>query len=176
MLGLKLTYTHMPPAGTIVTHEPGGRWLIVDREAMPDDEKIYYGLYTMYIREADYMGEVVDYVIGHRAPQSEVEHFIIRRKWTPYGFAKVYGETPTLRAETIPMARQIEALQDWGKHRKPRPRSANSARRKALREIRQAHRHNITVVDALWKQRIKRRDTSDSAVPRGVSEGEERDE
>lgn len=154
---MKLTYPSMPRAGTIIGRDGAkdlrSRFLMVLRES--DGSKLL-GPYTVDIVTAD-SDLVYQLAQGGEPPRSIVEHYIVRRRWTPYGFARIWGSTPSLRPETIAINQQIAALKTA-----PRPMSPAKARRKALERIRQDYRNRINGASEAWK-RSKQHDTTDNA-------------
>lgn len=107
--------------------------------------------YTVDICTAD-PETVATLAQGGTNPRSIMEYYILRRKWTPYGFARVWGSTPALWSDTIPLQKQIAALKTGYR---PRPMSPAKAHRKAMREIREEYYQRITTAARLWKQRGK---------------------
>lgn len=163
---MRLTYQHMPYAGTIIGRDPSqelkGRFLMIQRPTLarpwnnirPLGSFLYY---TMDITHAE-PEWVYTLATGGIEPRSIMEYYILRRKWTPYGFAKVWGHTTPLRTETIPIAKQVDAL------RMPRePRSAAKARRRAVEKIRQEYHNRVIGASNAWKQRSRQNDTPGNA-------------
>lgn len=97
---MHLKYPNYVEPGTVVMHDQSKadvteKFIAVD-QAYPGtyrgDRPI--NLFTVDLRTADYI-EIYELAQGGQEPRSIVEFYIIRRKWTPYGYAKVWGNTPT---------------------------------------------------------------------------------
>lgn len=145
---MRLTYPTMPAAGTIVSIELDGkkRFIQVWRESYDSE---FLGPFKMECRFMERI-DIVDRAIGSalgkgEPPRSLLEHTIIRRTWTPYGYAKVFGFAAPCRP---PVVRQL----------RPRPMTSAQARKKALKEIRktfEAQRYRWHSANKLFKQRGK---------------------
>ena len=84
---MKLNYRHMPEVGTVVYHKPDAPNVM--------DRFYAIGIDGHTLRLADAREEVYVLAQPHAfAPRSVIEHYILRRVWTPYGYAKVWGHTP----------------------------------------------------------------------------------
>ena len=82
---MKLNYPTQPEPGTIIDHiktetDVKQRFRAIELDGT--------------VRTAHYLKEVYPLAMGGYEPRSIVEHYIVRRKWTPYGYAKVWGYTP----------------------------------------------------------------------------------
>lgn len=146
---MRLTYPHPPEVGTIVAHMPHTtpdvrrRFLAIDETGM---------LYT-----ADGLTEV------HRQsqpgnthpPRSVVEHYIVRRTRTPYGYAKVWGQTPPCHQWYVPTTENVTELHDierwkaeaaaqrcadWWRERHPDPTENRPTGRQYLKKIQQLYK------------------------------------
>lgn len=146
---MRLTYPHLPRAGTIVSHD-SGKWYVVFRESA---NSTLLGPFTVDIVEEDGLGAVADFALAPQNPRSVTEHHIVRRKWTVYGFAKVWGST-ALEQPVLPPTLPSSP-------HKPRPLSAAKAHRKALTQVREAYTNRILGASKSWKQRNRARSIMD---------------
>jgi hypothetical protein len=94
----RLRYPHPPEAGTIVVHRPDAspdvryRFLKIDEEGFLHLADGYVDVYPQ-----SQMGNT-------HSPRSIVEHYILRRTHTPYGYAKVWGYTLPCTEFYIPLS------------------------------------------------------------------------
>lgn len=92
---MRLTYPSLVEPGTVVMHDKDAtdvtqKFIMVDTPRTP---AVWTSMYTVDLRRADRM-EIYQLSQGGQEPRSIVEFYILRRKWTPYGYAKVWGSTP----------------------------------------------------------------------------------
>ena len=86
---MKLNYPHPPEVGTIVYY----------KQDEPDSMERFYAIAAAghTLRVADARDEIYVLAQSHtHAPRSVMEHYILRRVWTAYGYAKVWGQTPPI--------------------------------------------------------------------------------
>lgn len=94
---MRLRYSSLVLKGTVVMHDQAAT-AVTQKFIMVDDVTYVpgYAYGTPYfvcsLKRADYM-DIYELSQGLREPQSIVEFFMLRRKWTPYGYAKVWGRT-----------------------------------------------------------------------------------
>jgi hypothetical protein len=95
-----LTYKHPPTPGTIVAHDRTrddvkARFIAVDFNTFPDEPTDAPFAHPSVLRTAEAM-EAYDIAQPGNGfePRSIVEYFMLRRTWTVYGYAKVWGTTP----------------------------------------------------------------------------------
>lgn len=104
---MRLTYPSYVAPGTVVMHDQSKsdvteKFIAVDTT---QEAHVYdHNAYTVDLRRAGAM-EVYELAKGGHEPRSIVEFYIIRRKWTPYGYAKVWGSTPTCPRPVPPQKR-----------------------------------------------------------------------
>jgi len=67
----------------------------------PDSMERFYAIAAdgHTLRVADARDEIYVLAQSHtHAPRSVLEHYILRRVWTAYGYAKVWGQTPPIES------------------------------------------------------------------------------
>lgn len=141
-----LTYPTPPEPGTIVAYDSRvpdvrQRYGIVDftSDAM-DAEWTPWPEGISVLRTATDR-EAYDIALAQNGqePRSYVEFMMLRRTWTPYGYAKVWGSTPPCAPPHANMPR-------------PRPMSSVKAKKKAIKKVREAYMDRVETANRLYKK------------------------